>query len=138
MEHFRRLSKFYLTAKFQKNWSNGLKNISERTYVRTWFLRSPTTSSRDQNIVYGYFQSVNICVFNSYSIVILILTFYSIDWLILWNIYIIIMFSSNHTLNCFVRKLCRLTTIPDILLLYMDNCWRENKNQVCWIFISPE
>ena len=26
---------FYLTAKFQKNWMNGLEGISERTYART-------------------------------------------------------------------------------------------------------
>ena len=33
--HFRRLSKFYLAAKFRKNWINGLEDISERTYGRT-------------------------------------------------------------------------------------------------------
>ena len=35
MEHFRRLSNFYLTAKFHKNRINGLEDISGRTDART-------------------------------------------------------------------------------------------------------
>ena len=56
LEHICRLSMFYLSAKFQKKVMNGFRetawHTNERTDERTWFLRSPTTSSRDQKVIW--------------------------------------------------------------------------------------
>jgi len=43
---------------------------------------------------------------------------------------------SNFTINILLGTLWRMDLIPDVLYLQMNNCWRENKNQMVIIFLA--
>ena len=43
---------------------------------------------------------------------------------------------TNLTLNVLLLVLARRTSIPDVLYIQMDNCYRENKNQFVISFLA--